>query len=420
MSRQLLQHLKGGQSCSFSDWLDRHPWEPRIAWYPSSGLDFSDLIYLHQSNLSRVADGLPKAPEIFLHTDCSIQIKPEWPPYWLKTNEGAEIHRDERTRITVIASEELPRLNISKDACLKRYNQIGYGRIFFLLLEIESDRLGTLLQPVVYAVVENGAFASEVLLEKRARISHIWNLSAGDRSFWLGHLLRRFGTECVATDRPFYSDENWDEGSGRKLFCNLFPNIEGRLEDRPIPEDWVEVSGLKDGLHCYKKSISSRQRDDEIIAGLFERSKVCQELRASEIGFSQIHADIAGFRTSMGYVGESERGLPLIGIKEALDASTGAFLSAIGKKGPFKELETPCLEWRSERDGERFDCCYNDSWFLWGGIREYWHDNKRALVNVSFSRNSSFPVEHAFHAIEAFLGVFLNTLQNAFDPSENR
>ena len=134
-------HLNGRHIGSFSDWMERHPWEPRIAWYPSSGLDFSDLIYLHQSNLTRVAGGIPKAPEIFLHTDCSIQIKPVWPPYWLKTNEGAEIHRDERTRITVIASEELPRLEFSKKACKPDvFSQFDasadYGKMFFLLLVI--------------------------------------------------------------------------------------------------------------------------------------------------------------------------------------------------------------------------------------------------------------------------------------------
>jgi hypothetical protein len=51
--------------------------------------------------------------------------------------------KDQWTRVSVMANEELPRLKISRAACDRGYSQFpaseDYGRIFFLQLRVESD-----------------------------------------------------------------------------------------------------------------------------------------------------------------------------------------------------------------------------------------------------------------------------------------
>jgi hypothetical protein len=45
MSRKLLLELNGGCHGAFHKWLDQLKREPPIAWYPSAGEDFRDLLY---------------------------------------------------------------------------------------------------------------------------------------------------------------------------------------------------------------------------------------------------------------------------------------------------------------------------------------------------------------------------------------
>lgn len=47
MSRQLLEHFNGARNGLFAEWLRENPGTPRIAWYPSPGTDFHNLLYLN-------------------------------------------------------------------------------------------------------------------------------------------------------------------------------------------------------------------------------------------------------------------------------------------------------------------------------------------------------------------------------------
>jgi len=281
MSRSLLAKLNGSNHGEFAKWLENHPWEPRIAWYPSCGHDFSDLIYLHKSETRRSFRQVPQAPEIFIHTDCSIPIRSHFPFHSLHIHSDRPIHCDERTRVSVISNEELPTLDISSKACDDGYSQFGaspdYGRVFFLRLHIESDRLGSILQPVLYAIVENGAFASQVLLETDARITHIWNvLPGGKPSPWIGYLLKRLKTECLVRETGFYSEKDLEYQ--RQEYFTCFPNLAGDNEDVPDPAGWAPVGSFsgreKRVLNCFRQKESRREREMRTLDMLCARSDV--------------------------------------------------------------------------------------------------------------------------------------------------
>lgn len=281
MSRALLLRLNGDNSGVFKDWLDKHPWEPRVAWYPSCGWDFRDLLYLHKSQMSRRFRQLPEAPEIFIHTDCFMEVL----SLRFETAPGV-IYRDEWSTISILCSEELPNLEVSVAACSAGLSQFkascDYGRVFFLLVQIESDRLGSILQPVVYAIVENGAFASQVLLETKGRITHLWNILPGDRrNPWLGYLLKRLKTECVIRDGGFYGAEELEYQ--RREYFALFPNLEGGLEDYPSSVDWktTTVFQIKErtDLNVFLRNPSKGERDAHILNQLFDNSDSWKELK---------------------------------------------------------------------------------------------------------------------------------------------
>ena len=284
MSRALLRRLNGDNSGVFKDWLNKHPWELRVALYPSCGRDFRDLLYLHKSQMRRRFGQLPEAPEIFIHTDCSMGLGLGVLPQSFGTAPGV-IYRDEWSTISILCSEELPNLELSKAACSAGCSQFDassdYGQVFFLLVQIESDRLGSILQPVVYVIVENGAFASQVLLETKGRITHLWNVLPGGRpNPWLAYLLKRLKTECVIRDGGFYSAEELEYQ--RREYFTFFPNLEGGLEDYPSSIDWKKTAVFqmkeRTDLNVFLRNPSKGERDADILKQLFENSDSWKQL----------------------------------------------------------------------------------------------------------------------------------------------
>ena len=71
MSIQLLTELNGSKKGALKKFIDTFKGEPRIAWYPSAGVDFRALLYLSpQYAASDPVDvEEPQTPDIFLFTD---------------------------------------------------------------------------------------------------------------------------------------------------------------------------------------------------------------------------------------------------------------------------------------------------------------------------------------------------------------
>lgn len=205
MALRLLEELNGGASGPFRRWLDRLDREPRIAWYPSAGTDFRDLMYLSP----RVAEAFPSAgpepppPDLFLHTDY-------YP--WSATGPlpaGPVLHEDRHTRVSVRDLEELPRCDLPLDPELVRFPEGSdlTGRAFFLWIALRSDRLGEITAPVLYVFAENTAFWAERLLPAGARLSHLIRVRYGGgfggsaaSGVWILHTLAALGVEVFITD----------------------------------------------------------------------------------------------------------------------------------------------------------------------------------------------------------------------------
>jgi hypothetical protein len=425
MSRALLEKLNGGVPGVFAEWLQNHRWEPRIAWYPSCGHDFKDLLYLHSSHTRRRFDGMPEPPEIFIHTDCSIGLLE--PLGQLRTLRQKFRHRDEWTTVSVVGEQELPKLNATPMACDAGYSQFpasgDYGRVFFLLLHIESDRLGSILQPAIYAVVENGAFASEVLLKTKARITHVWNVRPGGHpNPWIGYLLRRLGTECLVRDDEFYGGE--ELAYQRQEYFNYFPNLEGSAEDDPDPSKWQLRGPLASEdnprpLNCYTINLSKRKRHKKILDELYEKSSSWNWLKSkagayfissnfNRQGIHQIH-----FRRAKSEVNIIKN--LHVNRREVSKKVAEAFAIARGDT-QFQLMKThefeSCLNWRSFEDYERmtFGEPYRSSWIM----SLFW--DEPGLSSIFFLKNSNCAVEHDFLHREAVLNVLQGFLRPFAQP----
>jgi hypothetical protein len=202
-NRAFLASLAGPLGNPLHDWLADHWGEPRLAWYPSAGTDFRDVLYLHP-DFRRHRPGAPDepaAPDLYLHTDYCVAGADDFLDHPL-------IHQDSRCRITVRQIAELPRLNVPFHEELVAFGPSPVtGRVIFLVLEVESRHLARFRVPVVYAFVENAAFCAGCLLPGGARISHVVQVRyghglGGGRAGpeWVRRQLPRLGTEVFVTD----------------------------------------------------------------------------------------------------------------------------------------------------------------------------------------------------------------------------
>ena len=226
MSREFLHSLNGNTTGKFRQWLESFEGEPRIAWYPSAGTDFRDLLFLSQpySNLNPGSQQDPQYPDIFLHTD--------YFPWKSSTFlDSSRVYGDDRTTITVNYIEELPRCDLPLDPGIVDFpdGSAATGKVLFFEVEVISDRLGEFSVPIIYAFAENGAFCAERILPHKAIISHIIHVRYGggcggggkSTGIWLLNVLHKLQCEC------FITDSHYGRQSGDKRTYTLYPELAG-------------------------------------------------------------------------------------------------------------------------------------------------------------------------------------------------
>lgn len=230
MPNNLLRFLNGDNNGAFRKWLDDFNGEPRIAWYPSAGEDFRDLLYLNQrfSEKHPLSMTEPRCPDIYLHTDYSAS----------SFLDNRTIHLDSRTLVYVQFIEELPRCELPLDDQIVNSSdgRCTTHRIFFLEIVVKSKQLGEYCVPVVYAVVENAAFCSMQILPHEGRISHIIHvrygggLGGGGKStgIWLLNVLRQLHCEV------FITDGNINRQSGDDRVYISYPNLAGNEDQSQL------------------------------------------------------------------------------------------------------------------------------------------------------------------------------------------
>jgi hypothetical protein len=209
MSRKLLLALNGTNNGTFRRWLDEFQGEPRIAWYPSAGQDFRDLLYLNPqySKVNPASHPDPQAPDIFLHTD--------YFPWSTSTFlDDINIYLDERTNVGVRSIEELPPCRLPLDHAIVAFpkGSLATGRVLFLDISVCSETLGIFSAPVVYAFVENEAFCARRILPLGGALSHIVHVRYGggcggggqSSGVWLKNILKKVRCDCFITDGHGY------------------------------------------------------------------------------------------------------------------------------------------------------------------------------------------------------------------------
>jgi len=224
MSRKLLINLNGNKLGELKRFLDDFQGEPRIAWYPSAGNDFRALFYLHPSysQLNPANEQEPKPPDLFLFTDY-------FPWESLNFLNSKIIYSDSRTKVIIEYIEELPKLNLPLHKNLVHFKDGSSltNRVVFLKIRIESNKLGIISYPVVYAFAENESFYCDKLIPNEASISHIIHVRYGGgfggggsaAGVWLLNVLKRLNCELFVTDGHHYMQ------FGDILAFNLCPSI---------------------------------------------------------------------------------------------------------------------------------------------------------------------------------------------------
>lgn len=226
MSRQLLTELNGSKNGALKKFINTFVGEPRIAWYPSAGVDFRALLYLSPQYAASDPVNVeePQTPDIFLFTDY-------FP--WDKSDflDSRVIFSDERTEIFVEHIEELPRLNLlplHPELVNFPNGSRATDRAVFLTIKVVSKTLGTFFYPIIYAFAENETFYCKKMIPFKARISHVIHIRYGGgmggggkaSGIWIQNVLKPLGSEVFITDNH-YGMQSGDEFAFR--FCPYIP-----------------------------------------------------------------------------------------------------------------------------------------------------------------------------------------------------
>jgi hypothetical protein len=224
MSRQLLKDLNGNNSGQLKNFLDTFEGEPRIAWYPSAGVDFRPLLYLHPNYSKQHPPTAkePNPPDIFLFTD----YFPWKGSTFLHHN---NIYSDKKTSVDIEHIEELPRLNLPLHSELIHFPEGSTltNRSVFLKIRITSNTLGDITFPVIYCFAVNETFYCNKMIPNQARMAHIIHVRYGGglgggtaSGVWLLHVLKILNCEVFITDNHYH----WQSGDRYALrFCPSIP-----------------------------------------------------------------------------------------------------------------------------------------------------------------------------------------------------
>lgn len=225
MSLKLLNKLNGNKKGKFKQLIDQYKSEPRIAWYPSAGTDFRALMYLHSkyAAIHPPTQDEPQMPDLFLFTDY-------FP--WERSNflDTKKIYSDLHTKITVDYIEELQSLNytLHKELVDFKEGSKATNKVVFLMVKIESDKLGIIFFPVIYAFVENETFYCQDMVPNEAIITHLIHIRYGGglggggkaTGIWLLNVLKQLECELLVTDNHY----GWQSGDVFALtYCPSIP-----------------------------------------------------------------------------------------------------------------------------------------------------------------------------------------------------
>jgi len=226
MSKELLHHLNSNKNGSFKAFIDGfNDTDPVIAWYPSAGQDFRDVMYCSAaySSFNPASVQEPTAPDLYIHTDY-------FP--WTRSTflDNKKLYEDHKSSITLLSIEDLGSVSLHVDERIVDFPQgsVATNKVLFLQLQVTSTVLGSFTVPVLYVFAENAAFCAEVLLKYNANISRVLNirhgggLGGGGKSTgkWLLNVLERLNCQLYIAD-----SYDVEEDSNKDIACELYPEL---------------------------------------------------------------------------------------------------------------------------------------------------------------------------------------------------
>ena len=176
MIRKLLKAKYPKDRDRVNEIFDSLPSELNIAWYPSAGDDFQDLIEL--SKFGEPVSGMNKLPNLFIHTDYSNTAAE-----FFKKGNGTLRDDNLRIRVNFIAQLSIKpefkiHYNINPDFINDSNNKINTAKIYLYHFAI-SQNSSVVRLPLIYFSFENINFLEEVLLKHKIEISHLIKVREG-------------------------------------------------------------------------------------------------------------------------------------------------------------------------------------------------------------------------------------------------
>jgi hypothetical protein len=181
-----------------------------IAWYPSAGLDFRDLLELSNPIYKEL-------PDLFIHTD----YKPDWSienPVFETFNLGP-INNEFDNNFDFIIDDvfeleltELIRYSVNANYVDFPNDAPRLPKVFLLYVSVNHDG-NTISKPVLYFVFENINFLDEILLKFKIKITHFVKVREGcgfggnRKSISIGYaFIAKLGVKYLFIDNEEHTD----------------------------------------------------------------------------------------------------------------------------------------------------------------------------------------------------------------------
>lgn len=261
MSQRLLQHILGDYYEQLNDHFDLSNRGP-MAWYPSAGEDFRDLLYTRREYLQqyhRQAATSYQNPGIFIHNDIGHDPFGDSHERFLMT---PYLHHDKNTKIKIEHIQRLPNVNVPltqdmvdfKEPCQR------YGHAYFMYLAVYSTKCDfySFRVPLIYIFAENLALYRDVFRPNHVQFSHIIKVNHGTgfgggtaSGSWLMRILNE--TQC----RYVYSDHILYDEIGDKFALEQMPQIQHNANEL---NEFKKVSTIPTKYWTYKGDVTIWQR----------------------------------------------------------------------------------------------------------------------------------------------------------------
>lgn len=211
---------------------------PNIAWYPSAGLDFRDLIEVDRTQAQ---------PDIFFHTDYDAKnVELRCGVLFEDINTRIYLHR-----ITELAFKTPPVYVVNPDYVDFPELANPSPKVFLLDVEVNYQR-GVLRKPVVYFFMENINFLDEVLLRHGIKLSHFIKVREG--MAWGGNrksitsayaFLGNLNVKHVLIDDSADPDKNLIQKLLSKHGLKLIKFVLKNPAQRRNIDSWSNLDGVK-------------------------------------------------------------------------------------------------------------------------------------------------------------------------------